>query len=84
MKYDRSGRRPTGGFADLTSKPVNRVRGHCERCGCGVDRKKRLCLPCAADQYDEKLEARRARAKAARSMRASPGTCVPTSAERKW
>lgn len=61
---DRGGRRPSGAFADLVGGPASsRIRGHCERCGCGVDKKKRLCLPCAADQYDEKLAARRARYK---------------------
>jgi len=64
---DRGSHRPSGSIADITTKPRNRVRGTCERCGCGVDKKKRLCLPCAADQYDEKLAARRERAKARRA-----------------
>jgi hypothetical protein len=44
---------PSGSFADFTSKAVNRVRGFCEMCGCGIDKKKRFCLPC----YDERLMA---------------------------
>jgi hypothetical protein len=44
---------PSGSFADLTAKAVNRVRGFCEQCGCGVDRRKRFCLPC----YDDRLMA---------------------------
>lgn len=50
---DRGARRPSGSFAELTGKPVNRVRGHCEQCGAGIDRRKRFCLPC----YDERLQA---------------------------
>ena len=49
---DRGSHRPSGAFADLTGKPVNRVRGYCEMCGCGVDKRKRFCLPC----YDERLQ----------------------------
>lgn len=50
---DRGARTPSGSFADLTAAPVNRVKGHCEMCGVGVDRRKRFCLPC----YDARLQA---------------------------
>lgn len=56
---DRGSHSPSGSFADLTAKPVNRIRGHCERCGCGVDRRKRFCLPCYADRYEENIAANR-------------------------
>lgn len=45
---------PSGSFADLTAKAVNRVRGFCESCGCGLPNKaKRFCGPC----YDVRLQA---------------------------
>lgn len=44
---------PSGSFADFTTKPVNRVRGHCKKCGCGLlNKAKRYCGPC----YDIRLQ----------------------------
>ena len=45
--------RPSGSLADITTKPVNRLKGHCEQCGSGVSRQKRFCSPC----YDVRLQA---------------------------
>jgi hypothetical protein len=55
MFTDRASHRPSGSLADLSTKPVNRIRAHCQMCGCGLNKVKRFCLPC----YDIRLESRR-------------------------
>lgn len=51
---DRGSHNPTGSFADLTAKPLNRVKGKCETCGAGLPTKqKRFCGAC----YDVRLQA---------------------------
>jgi hypothetical protein len=55
MFSDRAAHRPYGSFADLTRRPVKRIRAYCEMCGCGLAKVKRFCLPC----YDIRLEGRK-------------------------
>ena len=40
-------------------KATNRIRGQCERCGTGIERRKRFCLPCSADRLQETIAANR-------------------------
>lgn len=50
---DRGSHNPSGSFADLTKKPVNRVKGLCGECGAGLpNRSRKYCRPC----YDARLE----------------------------
>lgn len=50
---DRGSHNPSGSFADLTTKPVNRIKGQCGMCGAGLSHKgKKFCMPC----YDQRLE----------------------------
>lgn len=50
---DRGSHNPSGSFADLTAKPVNRVKGTCGECGTGLpNRARKYCGPC----YDVRLE----------------------------
>lgn len=46
----------------------SRIQARCMRCGTGLDRKKKYCLPCANARYDETVAANRAKYKALRSI----------------
>lgn len=50
---DRGSHNPSGSFADLTKKPVNRVKGTCGECGVGLpNRAKKYCSPCYAARLE--------------------------------
>jgi len=48
-------------YTTLDVKRGKAVSAVCSRCGTGLPRPKKYCLPCAATVYEEKLEARRPR-----------------------
>ena len=57
---NRGSHSPSGSFADLTTKPVNRVVKSCANCGCGLsDRRKKFCGPCYAVRYEANIAANR-------------------------
>lgn len=66
---DRGSHNPSGSFADFTTAPINRVKGHCERCGAGLDKKgrKRFCLPCYDIRSQENIARNRLKYKLART-----------------
>lgn len=69
--------RPSGSLGDFTAAPVNRLKGHCEQCGCGVGGTlRRFCRPCISDRLDAQLREakrrRRARAKAKLATTTAP------------
>jgi hypothetical protein len=55
MFPNHGGYRPSGSLADITARRKNSIKAHCQMCGCGLDKKKRYCLPC----YDIRLESRK-------------------------
>jgi hypothetical protein len=67
MMRDRGARKPGGAFADLVGgRALNRIRGHCEMCGAGVNNHRRFCLPCTDARHDDAQKRMRARRRAAR------------------
>lgn len=62
---DSGSHAPSGSFADLTTKPVNRVRSFCGQCGAGLpNRKRKFCGPCQDFRNTTTRSLRRAALKA--------------------
>lgn len=69
---DRGSHAPSGSIGDIASKPINRIKGRCEKCSAPLPRaNKKFCSPCYDIRLRENAERNRIK-QILRSMGSAP------------